>query len=130
MNTTPNIIFFDGHCGLCDRFVTKIFMLDKKRRFRFASLQGPTASRILLGHQTFDSVIYLKDEKMYDKSQAVLEILTDIGGFCSVFRIFKIIPSSLSDRVYDFVAQNRYGWFGKSLTCRLPSNFEKNYFLD
>ena len=129
MNSKKNIIFFDGHCGLCDKFVTKIFFLDKKHRFYFAPLQGLTASQILTKPFQTDSVIYWKDDKVLRKSHAALEILSDLGGFFSVFTILKWVPVLVRDSIYDYVAKNRYSWFGQSEICRLPNENEKEYFL-
>ena len=130
MDSSQKIIFFDGYCGLCDRFVTEIFLKDKKHVFHFAPLQGPTASKLQLKEIKIDSVVYYKSGKTYLKSQAVLEIFKDLGGFYSLFGVLKIIPVSLRDLAYDFIARNRYGWFGQTQSCRLPSESEKAYFLD
>ena len=130
MNSSLKIIFFDGYCGLCDRFVTQIFLMDHEHRFQFAPLQGPTASRLLNPRPAADSVVYFRDGKVLTKSQAVLEIFSDLGGIYSVSKIFKIVPRFLNDSIYDWVARHRYGWFGQSEICRLPNETEKSYFLD
>lgn len=130
MNSKQNIIFFDGYCGLCDRFVTEIFRLDRKHVFQFAPLQGPTARQTLLNVAPVDSIIYWKNGEYFLKSAAALEILGDLGGVFSLAGAFKIVPRFVSDWIYDWIAKNRYGWFGKSLSCRLPSENEKAYFLD
>lgn len=130
MNSKQNIIFFDGYCGLCDRFITEIFLRDKKHHFYFAPLQGPTASRTFNTPVPGDSVIYWKEEKALTKSQAVLEILQDLGGFYSLFGVWRVVPVFLRDLIYDFIASHRYGWFGQSNTCRRPNEQEKIYFLD
>ncbi len=130
MGSSQKIIFFDGYCGLCDRFITEIFFRDHQHIFHFAPLQGPTASQYRLKDLNVDSVVYLKDGKTYLKSQAVLEIMSDLGGFYSLFSALKIIPRFLRDFVYDFIAKNRYGWFGQTEVCRLPNESEKTYFLD
>lgn len=130
MNDKQNIIFFDGYCGLCDRFITEIFLRDRNHVFYFAPLQGLTASQRLQTPIKIDSVIYLKHGKAYFKSQAVLEVLKDLGGIYSVFKVFKIFPTALLDKIYDFIASHRYGWFGTSETCRLPTESERAYFLE
>lgn len=130
MDLSQKIIFFDGYCGLCDRFITEIFFRDQNHIFKYAPLQGPTASHHRLNDLKVDSVVYFKNGKTYLKSQAVLEILSDLGGFYSLFLMFRIVPRFLGDFAYDFIAKNRYGWFGQSEVCRLPSESEKAYFLD
>ena len=130
MSSKQNIIFFDGYCGLCNRFITEIFHLDKKHQFQFAPLQGPTASHLLQNIPKVDSIVYWKNGNYFIKSAAALEILSDLGGLFSIANVFRIVPKILSDMVYDFIARHRYGWFGQSTVCRLPDENEKPYFLD
>ena len=130
MSSKQNIIFFDGYCGLCNRFISEIFLRDKNHLFRFAPLQGPTASQLLQDVPKVDSIIYWKNGNYFIKSAAALEILNDLGGMFKFANVFRLVPKFLSDRVYDFVARHRYGWFGQSNVCRLPDENEKPYFLD
>jgi predicted DCC family thiol-disulfide oxidoreductase YuxK len=130
MNSKQKIIFFDGDCGLCDRFVTEIFVRDKNHQFRFAPLQGPTARHLLRAPPTVDSIVYLRHDVVLVKSQAVLELLQDLGGFYSLFGFFKLVPRKFRDALYDYIARNRYGWFGQTQVCRLPQEEEKAYFFD
>ncbi len=130
VNQAQKIIFFDGHCGLCNQFVNIIFSKDSSHQFHFASLQGQTASLLLHSQPVLDTIIYWKQGKTFIKSQAVLEILRDLGGIYSIFSIFYIFPRFLLDRVYDFIAARRYSWFGHQSECRLPTPSERPYFLD
>jgi predicted DCC family thiol-disulfide oxidoreductase YuxK len=125
-----NIIFFDGHCGLCDRLVTEIFLRDRTHRFKFAPLQGPTARQRLKEPPSLNTIVFLKQDRTFVKSNAVLEIFRELGGFYSLIGLFKIVPLFLRDALYDLIARHRYGWFGESPTCRLPTESEKPYFLD
>ena len=126
------IIFFDGYCGLCNGFVDFVMARDHKKTFRFATLQGVTASRLLSKGdvENLDSVVvYIHDSK-YRKSRAVLEVFKDLGGGWRLLSYFGFLPTGLLDCCYDFVAKNRYAWFGKRDVCRLPTREERALFLD
>ena len=134
MNSEPKhpIVFFDGFCTLCNISVDRLMRMDKHQRLRYASLQGETAKAMLPAElmKDVDSVICLNKGKTFVKSDAAFEVLRVLGGGWAFFRIFKILPRSIRDSVYDWVARNRYNWFGKRDTCRLPSEEEKALFLD
>lgn len=127
------IIFFDGVCGLCNRFVDFVIPRDKKRRFRYAPLQGETAKN-KIGHltelQTLKSVVYYEDGKTYTRSSAVLQIVAQLGGPWWLAKIFFLVPRFLRDHIYEFIAEHRYQWFGKRETCRFPTPEERELFLD
>lgn len=138
-NVSENVVFFDGVCNLCNEFIDFLVKRDSKRVLSYAPLQGETAkerlpmSRIKVAGAsgpTFTSVIYLKDGQMLQQSDAALEILKDLGGLWSLVSILKVIPKSVRDSVYRMIAANRYKWFGKRETCRVPSKEERSLFLD
>lgn len=131
----PPVVFFDGVCGLCSNFVDWLFAEDANEIFRVSALQSEYAARTL--DATFLSPeveaptsIVLKDETgVYNKSTAVLRIAAKLGGILRWVRVFELVPRFIRDGVYDFVAQNRYKWFGKKETCRLPTKEERKRFL-
>lgn len=126
------IVFFDGVCNLCNSFVNLLMSIDKNSQFRIASLQGDTAKRLIKEDKTVlpDSVILLKEGKLFVESDAVLEIVKTLGGLWKILLIFKIIPRGIRDSVYRAIAARRYKFFGKKDTCRLPTQEEKDRFLD
>ena len=128
-----NLILFDGVCNFCNFWVNFIIDHDDKRYFKFASLQSDIAQRILIQKKIdtlqTDSVILVMNEKVFFKSSAALLIAKNLNGFWKMLNIFSLIPSPLRDWIYDFVAKNRYKWFGKRETCRVPSKDEKARFL-
>lgn len=125
------IIYFDGVCGLCNGFVDFILRIDRQRVFKFSPLQGNIASAQLPKYLTEDlsSVVVSIDGKVYTKAQAVTTILTEIGGFWGLVKIFSFIPQSVQNKVYDFIARHRYRIFGKKSSCRIPTNEEKERFV-
>lgn len=125
------VIFFDGVCGLCNGFIDFIMKVDKDLLFHFSPLQSDYARSHLPPEYTEDlkSVVYLKDNKIFSKSEAVIEILRDIGGFWKLASIGSLLPGFLRDKAYDMIAQNRYSLFGKKETCRLPTPEERGRFV-
>lgn len=77
------------------------------------------------------SIVVMKNEQILAESQAVLEIARTLGGAWSfVFYVGILIPRPIRDALYRWVARNRYQWFGRQDTCRLPTAEEKTLFLD
>ena len=117
------IIFFDGICALCNRFVNWVLAWDRTGIFRFAPLQGTTAKEYLepQPENPKEWSILLKDEeRVYKRSEAVLRIVEGLGGLGKLAAILRCVPSGIRDGLYDFVARYRYQWFGKRDVCRLP----------
>lgn len=133
MNTKDQpIIFFDGVCGLCNGFVDFIMAIDHKKRFLFSPLQSEFAKTHLPPEMTQDlkSVVLLSEGKLHTKSAAVIKVMSEIGGIWKVVTLGKLLPAALSNKVYDMVAENRYRLFGKKETCRLPTEEERQRFVN
>ncbi|HSD13744.1 MAG TPA: DCC1-like thiol-disulfide oxidoreductase family protein [Flavobacterium sp.] len=129
------LILFDGVCNLCDATVQKVIKHDKKDIFRFVSLQSDLGKEIVryIGLDTTktDSIILYEPGKAYHiKSEAAIEIAKTIGGIYSLLGIFAVFPKWLTDIGYDFVARNRYKWYGKKESCLIPGPEIKNKFLE
>ena len=133
-----DLLLFDGVCALCDGSVRFLLRIDRRRRLRFAPLQGPTARAILVRHEItekLDSLVLVRDhdtrtESLALRSTAVLLALSAIGGPWRLISWLRLVPRPIRDRVYDFVAKHRYRWFGKFETCRLPAPGEAERFLE
>ncbi len=126
------IVFFDGYCGLCNGLVDWLVRVDSKGLLKFASLQGEAAADLIstASGQLFpETVIYLRDGMKFEKSTAVLLILADLGGLWVIVKVFLIVPRFVRDWIYQIVAKNRYRFFKKRNTCRIPSPQEKDRFL-
>jgi predicted DCC family thiol-disulfide oxidoreductase YuxK len=133
MSASQGVILFDGVCNFCNTTINFIIDHDPKQRFRFASLQSDAGQQLLRQHHEpttdFDSVILLKGGKVFHKSDAALEIALDLGGLWPLLYGFKIVPRFVRNAVYDFVARNRYRWFGRLDACRLPTPELRGRFL-
>ena len=123
------ILFFDGYCHLCDGTVSRLIKWDKKGLLRYAPLDGPTAATLLPVGNKPDSLLFLYDGKVYDKSAGVLKIAQLLGWPMKWLYMFYILPKKWRDAVYDFVARHRYRWCGRRAECRLPGPGEKELFL-
>jgi predicted DCC family thiol-disulfide oxidoreductase YuxK len=125
------ILFFDGICGLCNRTVDFLIARDRKAKIRFAPLQGRIASAVLPARIRLDlnTVILWDKGKILNRSNAVLTSLFLLGFPWSLARLLLLVPRILRDFAYDLIASNRYSWFGKRETCRLPSHEERQRIL-
>ena len=133
----PNkkIILFDGFCNLCNDAVLKVIKHDYKNNFIFTSLQSETGKKIIshlnIDISKIDSIILFEPQVSYDiKSSAALKIMKDFGGFWNLTKIGWIFPKGIRDVIYDYVAKNRYRWFGKKESCMIPTPELKSKFLN
>lgn len=131
----PNkpLLLFDGVCNLCNASVQWILKRDHRGEFRFTALQSELGQQLLLRHGLasahFDTVVLVVGEQIFLRSDAPLEIVRRLGGFWRMFYVFKILPRPLRDALYNFVARNRYRWFGRREACMLPRPEWKERFL-
>ena len=120
-----SVIIFDVDCLLCNRFVQIVSVIDKKDNIYFTRLSGKTANDILSNNKNLvdvDSIIFYLNGNTYIKSDAVIRISKSLGSPYNLMSIFKIIPRSIRDIFYDFVARNRYKFFGKANKCLISKN--------
>jgi predicted DCC family thiol-disulfide oxidoreductase YuxK len=129
------IILFDGVCNLCDAAVQLIIKHDKKDDFRFVALQSDLGQEIIkhigINTKNIDSIIlYEPGIAYYFKSEAVLEIAKILGGIFYLGTLFTLFPNSFNNRIYDYIAKNRYKWYGKKESCMIPTKELKSKFLE
>ena len=132
-NKDQLVLLFDGVCNLCNASVAFILKREKAAQIQFASIQSDAAKKLLLqyDHKFTDlrSILFIEDGKIYDRSAAVLRICYHLKYPWPLVRIFGILPKSWLDRLYDFVANNRYRWFGKKESCPLFLPEHENRFI-
>jgi predicted DCC family thiol-disulfide oxidoreductase YuxK len=133
MEPSP-VIYFDGVCNLCTGSVQFVLKRDKKKIFRFASLQGEGGRKMLTNYQlpaqNYKTFIVEEGGKIFTRSTAALRVFKHLGGAWSLLYAFIIIPAFIRDAVYNFVSNNRYSWFGKTDECWLPKAEWKNRFIE
>lgn len=129
---TTSVLFFDGVCNLCNRTVDFLIRRDKKRVLRYAPLQGEAAQQMLKPEmiEALPSVVFVDKTGAYQRSAAVLRAVAKLGGLWPAVKVLLIIPRPLRDGVYNWIAKNRYKWFGKRDSCRLPTPEERSTFLN
>ncbi len=127
------IILFDGVCNLCNGSVQYVLKHDKKKLFRFASLQSDSGQQLLkkykLPYNNFNSFVLLQNEKAYLKSTAALMVAKQLRGFTQILYAFIIVPTFIRDAVYNLISKNRYKWFGKKESCMVPTTELQSRFL-
>lgn len=134
MEENKKIILFDGVCNLCNGSVQFVIKRDKKDVFRYAAIQSEVGAQLIterhIDTSQVDSIILIEPGVAYfTKSDAALEIAGELGSLWKLTSVFKWIPKSIRDVIYDFVARNRYKWFGKQESCMIPTPELKAKFL-
>lgn len=128
------VVIFDGVCNFCNYWVDFLIRRDPKNKFLFTANQNEAGARILQEHgesaEDVGTVYFLEDGKLFKESTAALKIARNLPGLWPAFYGLMIIPRPIRDGIYQWIAKNRYRWFGKKETCRLPSPEERAKFLD
>jgi predicted DCC family thiol-disulfide oxidoreductase YuxK len=127
------LLLFDGVCNLCNAYVQWVLKRDKKGIFRFAALQSEAGQTVLwakgLSGQKMDTVILAVGNDIFSRSDVALEIVRRLGFPWSLLYVFKWVPRPIRDAVYNWVARNRYRWFGRREECMLPRPEWRERFL-
>ncbi len=130
---THKIILFDGVCNLCNGAINFTIKRDKKNIFKFAALQSEIGQTLLskykINTSEVDSIILIDGENYYVKSSAALRISKHLSGGYPLLYGFLILPKFIRNAAYDFIARNRYKWFGKKESCMIPTPALKEKFL-
>jgi predicted DCC family thiol-disulfide oxidoreductase YuxK len=127
------VILFDGVCNLCNGAINFVLRHDKKGIFRFASIQSEAGQQLLAANgidaSELNSFFLVEKGKVYKKSAAALRVVNYFAWYWKELQILIIVPYFLRDAIYDFVAANRYKWFGKSDQCMVPTPDLQKRFL-
>lgn len=128
------VILFDGICNFCNGAVMFTIKRDKKKRIRFAALQSEAGQKILqlyhLPVTAMESFVFIENGKVYSRSSAALKVCRYLSGLWPLCYGFMIIPGFIRDGVYNWVANNRYKWFGVRTECMVPTPEIKARFLN
>lgn len=135
LEKNKKLILFDGVCNLCDASVQYVIKHDKKDVFRYAALQSEVGQILMKkygidSHQMDSILLYSEDDGISYKSTAALKVASNLGFPLNLMTVFLILPSFLRDWVYDYIAKNRYKWYGKKEECMIPTADLKAKFLD
>jgi predicted DCC family thiol-disulfide oxidoreductase YuxK len=128
------VLLFDGECNLCNHLVQFIIPRDPKAYYRFTALQSERGKQLLQHHhlpmgQT-NTVILIEAGQLYTKSSAALRLTRKLYRFWPFLYVFRLVPAFIRDPIYDWIARNRYKWFGRREHCMIPTPDIKQRFLD
>ncbi len=127
------ILLFDGHCNLCNAWVQFIVKRDTAGTIRFASLQSGAGRRLLEEHKIdenyIESLVFFEEERFSVSSTAALRTLSYLDVWQKHLIFLTVVPRSLRDLVYRFIARNRYKWFGRREQCMIPTTELSKRFL-
>lgn len=135
MKQQKQIILFDGVCNLCNRLVQWVIKRDKNDTFRFAPLESKIGQQLLQEHNLnpgeIDTIVLIQPFSGHStKSTAVLKIGRAFSGIYHLFFLLQLIPAFLRNPIYDWVAKNRYKWYGKQDRCMIPTAEIQMKFLE
>ncbi len=133
MSSQKSVILFDGVCNLCNTSVNFVLKRDKKDKFLVGALQGAEGKKLLerfnANPKYLDSIVLIEDGKIFFRSTAALRIARKLPGLWPMLYGLIALPPFIRDGIYDWIGKNRYRWYGKKETCRLPTPEEKAKFI-
>ena len=126
MKQLKNTILFDSKCNLCSKTVKRVMKLDKNKLFTFISNKSEHGINIISKNNlnsitTETIVLFTTENKFLIKSDAAISIAVKLNPLFLIFNILFIVPKKIRDRVYDYVAKNRYKWFGENESCDITN---------
>jgi predicted DCC family thiol-disulfide oxidoreductase YuxK len=129
----PSILLFDGHCSLCNASVDFVLNRDTNKNLRFAAMQSPAGQRVLKHFDYpstyLDSLILVEKGKVYLGSTAALRVARQLRRGWPLLYPLIILPKGFRDSIYQWIGANRYAWFGRRESCRMPTPSERARFL-
>ncbi|WP_413935873.1 thiol-disulfide oxidoreductase DCC family protein [Nitrospira sp. BLG_1] len=127
------LILFDGVCNWCNAWVNFAIAHDPGGQFKFGTLQSEPAQRILrdlkLSITDYQTFLLLEGGHVSTKSTAALRVLRQLSWWWPLYYVGVLVPGPLRDVIYDFVARHRYRWMGRTATCRVPTQAERERFV-
>ncbi|MFK2820359.1 DCC1-like thiol-disulfide oxidoreductase family protein [Flavobacteriaceae sp. LMIT009] len=128
------LVIFDGVCNLCNASIIYIIKRDKNDIFRFAPLQSDIGQKIIKDYnidtiKTDSILLYNLNKGLFSRSTAVLKVASRLSFPTNLYAVFLIIPAFIRNAIYDFIARNRYKWYGKKESCMIPTPELKKKFL-
>ena len=125
---------FDGECNLCNGMARFLFERDAGGQVQFANLQSEAGRSLLarfsLPDEGLDSFVFVEGERAFTHSSGALRALSYLNfPWTAIGKLLSIIPRSMRDAAYRWIAGRRYGWFGKTEVCQIPGEDLKTRFL-
>ena len=128
------VLLFDGTCNLCNRTVQEIIPRDPTGKIAFAPLQSDIGRALQERHgfdtENLDTVILVEGNSVHTKSDAAIRVSELLGWPYAALVVGRLVPRELRNELYDFVAENRYDWFGRKDQCMVPDEDVSDRFLE
>ncbi len=131
--TQQPIILFDGVCNFCNSAVNFVLKRNTKANVLFTPMQSETGQKLLAEYHlpvdSMESFVFIENDKPYNRSTAALKVCRHLRGLWPLCYGFIIVPKFIRNGIYNWVANNRYKWFGKKESCMIPTPEVKARFL-
>lgn len=122
INTKPTL-YYDAKCRLCNTWLNILRKTDKMNQISYVALQSEAGNMLLKKYnfdfEKTDTVVFEYNNKIFLRSEAIIECLSNLGAFGKLVKVLRIIPLKIRDSVYDTIARNRYKWIGKTDNCEI-----------
>ena len=130
---TFNVVLFDGVCNFCNNSINFTIKRDKKNQLKFAAMQSTAGIQLMeqygLPVKDMQSFVFIENGVAHNRSTAALNVCKYLGGFWPLCYVFILVPLFIRDGMYNYVAKNRYKWFGKNNECMVPTPAVRAKFL-
>ena len=134
----PLVLFFDGECSFCNRWVNRVREADHQHRMRFGAKQGRTFQQLLQTHPELanvESVVLVKrradgTEQFLVRSPAIREVIAGLPEFRLFETVLRLCPDFISNLGYRIFSKLRTPLFGKWHSCRVPLEKDRDLYVD
>jgi predicted DCC family thiol-disulfide oxidoreductase YuxK len=120
-----SIIVYDGVCIFCNKFILFLVKLDKSNNLKICELQSSYGQNLLmkynLSKSNFETIYLIHDNKVYDKSSAIIKIFSSLGKYWRLIEVLFLIPKIIRDQIYCLVAKHRHKLYSNKMNCNLPN---------
>ena len=129
------IVFFDGVCNLCNGFIDFVMKHNQSQDIFYCSLQSKFAEEILTARSvdltSLSTIFFLQEDQLYSESDAIRKIAQNLDGWPKVLgSVISLFPKRIRNWVYGMISKNRYYLFGQNESCRVPQDWERDFFID
>lgn len=128
-----NVVVFDAECLACSAWVQFLLKADRAKKYHFASIQSAYGQQLVANEglplDRLDTMLYVEPERVTLHTNAIIWVLTGLGGLYALAVVGYLIPKFLRDPAYRWVARNRYRILGKRKSCFMPTAADQERFL-
>ena len=128
------LMVFDGVCNFCSRSVKIVMAMDRAAVISFAPIQSPLGKALCQSHgldpDNPTTFLFFDRGAAFEATDGMAALLARLDPPWRWLRGFKVLPRAWRDAVYRLVARNRYRWFGRKVTCMVPSDAVRGRFAD